>query len=394
MANLRSSSRLLYVGDIPVETTHHSSIQLYRLFEHYPPDCLQIIESGKPSEKQRRLPGVRYAWFPLARRRWLHSRVDGAYSVWLALTVAARAGGARRLIGDPPPDAIVTIGYGYGWLVAAELALRLGIPLHFIAHDDWPKLKGGNRFFKEWLRRRFGEVYRRAHSRLCISPLMAEEFARRYGVGGSVLYPCRADACPTFDPQPPRAIASSEAIVVGYCGGSGQEVMTGLKDLAAALSGANARVVVFGPFDEFKRRQLLAISPAFEFRGFVPYLEMIAGLRAADVLIVPMSFDELFRDNMIVSFPSKLVDYTAVGVPLLIQGPPYCSAVTWAKRNEPLAELVETPGPGSLADALQRLKADPVRRRRLAERALTAGAAFTPASAREGFEAALLSRGL
>ena len=382
--------RLLYVGDIPVELTHHSSLQLHRLLERYPPDRLQVLETGKPSRAERRLPGVRYAAFPLAKPQWLHTRAHGPYSAWLALTVRARAGRARALIADPPPEAIVTIGYGFGWLLAAELSRQLALPLHLVAHDDWPKLPRGHRLFKTWLQRRFADVYRGATSRLCISPFMAEEYERRYGVAGSVLYPCRADACPTCDATPARALEPSDAIVVGYCGGSGQEVMAGLKDLAAALHDSRARVLVFGDFDTIKQTQLLAISPAFEFRGYQPSLKVIAGLRAeADVLFVPMTFEPFYRNNMTVSFPSKLADYTAVGVPLLVHGPPYCSAVRWARAHEPAAEVVETAGPDDLGAALRKLRDDPVRRRHLGERARAVGADFAAAAARERFHAAL-----
>jgi len=299
------------------------------------------------------------------------------------------------LIADFHPDAVVTVSNGFGWLLAAELARRLGVPLHLIAHDHWPKPARTDRLVRRWLERRFAEVYRQAHSRLCICPFMQEEFERRYGVAGSLLYPSRSDDCPRFDAKPPRALGAADEIVVGYCGGSGSHVMPGLRTLAEVLAIVNARAVVFGPFDEVKQRELLAISPSFEFRGFVAYQEMMAGLRSeADVLFVPMTFDGEARDNMTVSFPSKLVDYTALGLPMLFHAPPYSSAVRWAAMHELVAEVVETAGPADLAAALRRLKADATRRRRLSERALEVGAAyFAPAVGRARFYAALGAAG-
>lgn len=385
-----TTPRLLYVGDIPVEDTQHSAIQMYRLFARFSPDRLRIVETGKPSDARRRLPGVTYTAMPLARRPWLHTRVHGIYAVWLSLTVPTLTGQVQSALADFQPDAIVTIGHGFGWLLAAEMAQRLGVPLHLIVHDDWPKLSGRDQIYRGFLRRRFADVYRQAHSRLCISPFMVEEYERRYGVVGSVLYPFRDESCPVFDAQPARVFDRDE-MVVAYCGGCGREVMSGLKDLASVLADVKARLVVFGLFDEFKQRQLLANSQSIEFRGFVPYPAMLAGLRAADVLFAPMTFSESYRDNMTVSFPSKLADYTAMGVPLLVQGPPYCSAVRWANANAPVAEVVDTPGAAGLATALRRLKDDANRRRQLAERALAVGAAFRPASAHERFDAAINS---
>ena len=167
--------------------------------------------------------------------------------------------------------------------------------------------------------------------------------------------------------------------------------MPGLRDLGGALAAANARVVVFGMFDESRQRELRAISTAFEFRGFVPYQDMMAGLRAdADVLFLPMTFAATERDNMSVSFPSKLVDYTALGLPILVHAPRYSSAARWAKGHEMVAEVVETPGPGDLATALRRLKNDGMRRCRLSERALEVGdTCFKTGSGRALFHAAL-----
>jgi len=93
----------------------------------------------------------------------------------------------------------------------------------------------------------------------------------------------------------------------------------------------------------------------------------------ADTLFVPMSFRLADRANMELAFPSKLADYTAAGLPLLIYGPPYCSAVAWAHENSGVAEVVQTEQRTELAQALARLATDPARRLDLAKKALQVG---------------------
>jgi hypothetical protein len=68
-----------------------------------------------------------------------------------------------------------------------------------------------------------------------------------------------------------------------------------------------------------------------------------------------MSFNAVDRANMEISFPSKLTDYTAVGLPLLIYGPHYCSAVQWARENPGVAEVVTADN----AETLERPHYDP-----------------------------------
>lgn len=382
---------LLYVGDVPVEASHHGSALLYRMLEHYPDDRLRVIECGQPSRPDRRLAGVQYFELPIGRRRWLNSRFHALYSGWLSLTAATRVSPALAPLGGFRPTAVVTVCHGYGWLLAAELAHRLNQPLHLIIHDDWPRLSGVSRSVQGWLERRFASVYAQARTRLCVSPFMAAEYEHRYGVTGQVLYPFRSSGCPVFEAKPPRTLDRRDPIVIGYGGNGSPEITAGLKDLAGSLATVNARVVVYGPFSERDQRELLAISPSFAFRGLVPYQEMIRGLRAeADMLFVPMAFGAASRDNMIVSFPSKLTDYTAIGLPLLIYGPPYCSAVRWARMHAPVAEIVDGEGAAPLGEAVRRIMSNPARQRELSERALEVGAAcFDAAAGCQRFYAAL-----
>jgi hypothetical protein len=109
----------------------------------------------------------------------------------------------------------------------------------------------------------------------------------------------------------------------------------------------------------------------------------------ADALFVPMSFDVLDRSNMEMAFPSKLADCTAVGVPLLIYGPSYCSAVRWANDNPGVAEVVEEPK--GLGDRVRRLANDPELRQTLGTRALQIGERYFAYDAvREVFDRALI----
>jgi hypothetical protein len=84
-----------------------------------------------------------------------------------------------------------------------------------------------------------------------------------------------------------------------------------------------------------------------------------------------MSFAASDRANMEMAFPSKLADYTATGVPLVIYGPSYCSAVAWARENPGVADIVESEP--ELAAAIARLAGDPGSRVSLGKRALEIG---------------------
>lgn len=383
--------RLLYLADVPVESSQHGSALMFRALETYPADRLRIVETGPPSQAARRLPRVHYAHLPVGRRRWLDSRCHGLYSAWLTWRAGHGSDRVMASLTGFDVEAVATVGHGFGWITAAAVARRLRVPLHLIVHDDWPRLSAIAAAWRPALERTFGRVYRAAASRLCVSPFMAEEYERRYGAPGSVMYPSRSKDCPVFPARLPREIGDGD-MVIGYGGNSSAAVMQGLRALAASLPGSRTRLAVFGPFDQAAQRQLLAESPAISFHGFVPFQQMIRDLReVADVLFVPMGFDAAERDNMTVSFPSKLADYSATGLPLLIYGPAYSSAVRWARAERDVAEIVDEPGAARLRAAIDRLHQDPDRRRALADSAVAAGQrCFDAAGARDSLSRALL----
>jgi hypothetical protein len=207
--------------------------------------------------------------------------------------------------------------------------------------------------------RQFGEVYRQAASRLCVSPFMEEDYRRRYGVEGQVLYPSRAKDCPLFDQAPATYIKDTGPLIGAYAGnifhaGYARLILT----LAESLDRRGGRLLLFGPHS---REQLTAWGlnrPNVLAQGLVASEDLVSRLRdEADFVFVPMAFDsDGSQHNMRISFPSKLTDYTATGLPLLICGPDYCSAVRWAQRYGGLAEVVTTPIADGIDAAVQRLE--------------------------------------
>ncbi len=382
---MRVRPRLLYIGDIAVEDTHHSAVQLYRLLSGYPAERLCVVETRvRTPQPDRRLPGVRYVTQRIANPRWLGDGTRGLYSMWVTDSVALRVDAIGAAVGEFEPDAVLTIGSGLGWLVADALARQWRVPLHLIAHDEWPKLAAREQWLVAPLRRRFGDVYRRARTRFCVSPYMDDIFTCRYGVAGTVLYPIRRQGagCVT------SGEATGQQLTVGYCGGSGVHVMPGLTLLAHAAHALNARVVVYGPFERSRRERLQAIAPVFDFRGFASYEDMLAGLGATAVLFAPLAFDAASRDNMIASFPSKLAEYTATGVPILVFAPAETSAARWA-RDHDAAIVVDAETVDALIEGLTAIGLDDRRRADLSAHARTAGEAFAYETGRAIFDGAI-----
>ena len=128
--------------------------------------------------------------------------------------------------------------------------------------------------------------------------------------------------------------------------------------MAKRLELRGGRLLLYGPHSPRDlKRWGLDRQNVFP-QGLTNPAQLISRLRnEADFVFVPMAFDAEGADyNMRVSFPSKLVDYTAAGLPLLVWGPAYCSAVRWAQLHAPVADVVATPNVGAIDGALLRLE--------------------------------------
>jgi hypothetical protein len=367
--------RLAYIGEVPVECTLHSSGLLYRLLQDYPAGKLLIVETWPAiSHPPQRLPGVAYRQFALWPKRG-RSRLRRLAATWLTLTAAANGDRLQRSLSGFDPEAVLTVAQGYLWLAAAQLAEDAGLPLHLVIHDHWLSLLDAFQGIRPWLDRRFGRLYRRAASRLCISPFMEEEYRHNYGVAGEVLYPLRPKDCPSFDGVPQSYNKNGRPLVGVYAGrilnaGYARLVV----DLAKCLEKRGGSLLLYGPHspDDLRRWGLdrQNVSP----QGLAGPAQLISQLRKeADFAFVPMAFDADEMDyNMRVSFPSKLVDYTATGLPLLVWGPEDCSAVRWARLHAPVAEVVTSKEVGEIDAALERLE-QPRHRERLGRASLELG---------------------
>jgi glycosyltransferase involved in cell wall biosynthesis len=382
--------KLLYVGDVPVEASYHGSALLHRLLSDYPADQLTILETGTQSEPTRRLHGVKYISYPIGKQRLLNTRLHPYFTAWYSQTGSRIGPRILQSLNGFAFENVLTVVHGFGWLAAARIARERNVPLHLIVHDDWPRVANVAPAFRKWLNQQFATVYRQASSCLCVSPAMSRAYEERYGKPAGIFYPSRAQDCFDFDGPPARLSRQNKPFTIAFAGTiNSQGYIQALRSLQQALKHVDGQLQIFGPLTSAEARRINLDDPNTEVCGFSSWSDLLLLLRTeADALFVPMSFDAADRVNMEMAFPSKLADYTAAGLPLVIYGPGYCSAVAWARENPDVAEIAETED--QLSSAIRRLANDPNHRVRLGDRALVVGRKyFTHEAARQIFHQAL-----
>jgi glycosyltransferase involved in cell wall biosynthesis len=377
---MRSSlPRLLYVGDVPVESSYHGSLLLYRLLEGYPTDKLLILEpTASRSSDSRRSQKVKYLTFWIGWPRLLHSRFARIYGSFVVRRTPKLHRKISRLTRDFQPEAVLTVAHGYSWLTAAAFAEQNRLPLHLILHDDWLVGVVASPLLKPWAEQMFRHFYRAAASRLCVSPSMEETYKKRYGVEGTVLYPSRAKGCNAVSAPLPRLREKGTGLIFAYAGSVNYKGYGDLlRMLAETLERSDSQLIIFGPVTESKAVAFGLKRDNIMLGGLLPSARLIERLKnEADVMFLPMSFTPRDRQDMEISFPSKLTDYTLTGLPLLIVGPHYCSAIRWTKENPGVAEVVEAVDMDLLQAAIDRLIENVAYRQQLAARSLEVGRTY------------------
>lgn len=373
--------KLLYVGDVPVEKTVAGPIFFYRLLSDYPSDKLQIVESNlKPSCEGYRLQNIIYHQINTGNSRLLNSRFSSLYSTFRIYKSQFKKKNIplETVIDSFKPDVILTVAHGVSWLFAAHLAKDRGIPLHLVLHDDWIMSRASNILpqAKPWARRLFASVYKQAAYRWCISPEMEEYYYQNYKVHGNVLFPIRSKELSIL--REPCNISTDNSLRFAYAGSLHvPDYQAALTQLAEILVPLNCHVKVFTSLPDQHLQKMGLIHPGIQIHPFINPESFIDTIRQnADVLFSPVSFRVRDKDNdfeTFLSFPSKLADYTSVGLPILIWGDPNSPAVRWAKRYPGVAYTVESKAIEKLKIEVKNLIQDFSLRQKLARKAIKIG---------------------
>ncbi len=328
---------------------------------------------------------------PLARlektRFSMHKRSLAA----LGLIPLPSHGQVLGLLGGFDPQVIVCAMANTPWILTAErTARKLGIPLVLIVHDINEEFE---RVFP-WAKRALFDkncfAYRAAARRLCVSPEMVEFLEERYGVPGEVMYPNRSEE---LQPRPlemslalrgegdrpsgsenlrvgegletedgrqetgervqrhvdaPHAtshsLQASAALTLGYAGSLAYGYGEALVALIPVLREVGARIHISTPKPPEKLKALLEATDVVE---WMPHRADVNEMwrtmqERADVVILPYlnpagPHELLYRTH----FPSKLTEYLALGMPVVVSGPEFATGLRYAQAEKRETEKSE-----------------------------------------------------
>lgn len=272
----------------------------------------------------------------------------------------------REFIERYQPNVLITVAHGAWHMQARRIAEECGLPLVAFFQDWWPDFPDVPAPFRSRVEREFRRTCKESAVAICISDEMQRELGE--GRNTCVIYPI-----PSFTKSKQPTPDFTLPLRLAYFGNL-YEYGPPIESALRALNGTNkVRLEVFGSTplwtpgteDYFRSEGL--------YHGFIPANELAEPLRHFQAVLVVMSFDDALRRRMTTSFPSKMSDAMQLGLPIVVWGPEYCSAVQWARRGD-RALCVSDPNPLALRQALEQLATSPAEQERLGKSAREAAA--------------------
>jgi len=308
--------------------------------------------------------GIRLHILPAEHHEIVHGRFHSKIVPRLMRTAARRWAGdidylmhtalpLEKQLAAPPRGTrkvVLTLAYRSGCWVAQRYARRHRLPLIVRFDDWWPDIAEVHTPVRKQLEQRFLELHRSADLSMCISEGMLKALGPHRNA--RVILPI-----PGVEPiAPSKSNDSADEFRVAYSGNmfDYSDMLCDLAQLARKQT--DVRIEFRGRprwpralVDEMRHRNLL-----HDFEAEPGFDDWLGSFHAYLVVIF---FDAAQRRRAETCFPSKLVDYSRAGRPVVIWAPETSVVVQWARKSR-AALCVTEPDARALLSALTHLRSD------------------------------------
>jgi hypothetical protein len=284
------------------------------------------------------------------------------------------------------PDVIIGTWSDYMLIASYKASKEFNIPLVMICHDDYEGLMRSDFLNNYWKRKKLSKIYQHAKARLCVAEGMNEEFAKRFGVLGDVLYPIGGET-EALKLQK-QNFGNQNQLTFGYFG----SISNGVKPLlyfANCLKGTPHQLSisssVYPDYGEYINH------PNIKNGGF--YTDRAVLLKFIqdhiDVCVVAQSFEPEDKIFLETNFPSKLVDMSGMNLPVLIISPSYSSSGRIAQSHPNAFVHIDALDEEKIKSTINQLKQGEFRSQKAAEVSQLNQAIFSPSQIHQQLEEVL-----
>jgi glycosyltransferase involved in cell wall biosynthesis len=337
-----------------------------RLFAEFPSDRLWALTSRRsvkilasrdpipPSERQIPVPEVHI------HRRW----VDKLARLLNCMLIPRTVWRGIRLVRKQQIEAIFTVPWDHFTVAAYFIHIITGVPIFMYIMDDpvGARRRDGSqpllyRVFMPRLVRSCKQVWG-------VSEGMCEYFEMTYGIRCLSLLPL-VDLEDFQQITVAKAKDLDRVLDIVYTGSIYSAQVDAMRRLVCVLGQESDRndgshtkmqltLYTSAHAEELDRLGLVGKNVR---RDEVKHKDIASVMAEADVAFLPLSFESDMRHIVETSFPSKIAEYLAGGVPILVHAPSYSTVAKYCRKHS-CGLVVDEPSEVLLRDALIRLSTD------------------------------------
>jgi glycosyltransferase involved in cell wall biosynthesis len=267
----------------------------------------------------------------------------------------------------------------YYWWLPRYLGAILDRPLVTHIMDDWPTMIAnrdrheGRELWVKKLNACLNDLFQNSTVTLGISDEMDRGFQERYGKSFEVLQ--NAIEIDEWKQIHKDYSSSSGIFKIMYIGKilpyMQHQSLQDIGEVASRLTtrGTPVDFIIHGPEHlNDKYGQELFSQPSVHYGGFLPRESFVQSLADADLLVVPVNFDEQSLSFVKYSMPAKVPEYMASGTPILVYSPAETPPAQYARKAR-WGAVVDERDLNVLEHQITTLINSPVLRQELGQRA-------------------------
>jgi hypothetical protein len=328
-----NAPHVLYVSDVFPAPQPGGAVIIHRHLQRLMQEGWRVTVAA-PAPAFRPLPDShgfelrtlpRKSWWPPARPEW-------PFTQWLRARMWTQAMRSDPNWAEPPPDVILTVLWGHTSLTAAQLAQAWRVPLAVIMHDLFRETALPPRLMRDGEKLTHA-VLRDATRVWAVSDEMREQLTPL----------CPPGTVRTLAPVPEQNAAPAggwpvrfrAAPVIAHAGAFHAHHVEYLAAVAHSAAKCGGTLLVLTPTDNPALAQLRATGAAFRHQpAFDSIAEALRFLAAeASALTVMYPLDPAWYRHPPTGFPSRLIEFSRLGLPILIAAPPDNPINNWARRH-------------------------------------------------------------
>jgi hypothetical protein len=375
---------LIYFGHAPMEGAG-SAIIVFRHLRRLSANGWSIVVVSDWGQELDYCDEEGWPVFHLTHRKPWWPPYNPANALLRQVRLWLWAGECNRLLRGVRPDAVFTYLSAFTDFmsqVALAYSSRYRIPLSVITHDD-PVCFAASAADGVAMRRRYQTIVERAHQNWFASPQLAEIYDLPPGRRSTLPpIPEGYDASPTWNPT----FAASPLLV--YAGNYWPAQIPLLARVGRETAAAGGRLMLMVKQSP-EVKALCREEPVVWREPFHENRDALAFLAEnASGLLVSYSDTSDAMPWIRTSFPSKLIEYAHLGLPIMIYAPMDSAVAKWAAQRA-YPDYASPQTPGAIAEFVASLKNRDAWHRKAAIPKTFAAAEFDPQKIQNAFESRL-----